>query len=237
MQTDAGTLQPARRIRLFVERHPVVGPIMWLSSVQFFVVQVVVASAWRPPYDWRLDAISDLGAAGCGRFDGRNVCSPLHPLMNVSLVLLGLSMAIGSVLNYQEFRASRAGFSLMGAAGVGAILVGLFPEDGIYPAHITGADLAFLLSNVALIVFGVRLGLPRWFSWYSIGSGAVALVALCLFLSHNRLFLGLGGMERVVAYPMTIWLIVFGLYMLNSRHRSAAQHVTAAGAGSRTLGD
>jgi hypothetical membrane protein len=212
-----------RHVRAFVDRYPLVGPIVWLSTVQYFVVQLVVASAWKPSYDWRLDAISDLGAIHCGQFDGRYVCSPLHGLMNASLVLLGLSMTIGAALVYQEVRRSRVGFFMMGTAGVGAILVGVFPEDTIYWAHITGADLAFLLSNIALIIFGLGLRLPRWFSWYTIASGAVALVALVLFLTHNRFFLGLGGMERVVAYPQTIWLIVYGLYMTSSRNRSAEQ--------------
>jgi hypothetical membrane protein len=126
---------------------------------------------------------------------------------------------------YREFRKGHAGFYLMAAAGVGAMLVGFFPEDTIYSAHIAGADLAFLLSNIALIIFGFSLRLPRWFSWYSVASGAVALVALYLFLAHNRFFLGLGGMERVVVYPQTIWLIVFGLYMLRSRNRLAVKHV------------
>jgi hypothetical protein len=56
----------------------------------------------------------------------------------------------------------------------------------------------------------------------------VALVALCLFLTHHRFFLGLGGMERVVAYPHTIWLMAFGLYLLKRRNRSAAEDVVAA---------
>jgi hypothetical membrane protein len=186
---------------------------VWLLSVQYFLVQAVAAAAWKPPYSWRLDAISDLGATGCGQFDGRFVCSPLHGLMNVSLILLGLGMAVGSALIYQESRRSRVGFWLMAVAGSGAILVGLFPEDTIFWVHIAGADLAFLIGNVALIVFGVTLGLPRWFRWYSVASGAVALVALYLFLTHNRPVLELGGMERVVAYPQTIWLIACGLYM------------------------
>jgi hypothetical membrane protein len=215
-------VHPVRRIRFFVDRHPLVGPIVWVSSVQYFLAQLVVASAWNPSYSWPLDAISDLGATGCGRFDGRYVCSPMHGLMNCSLVLLGLSMTIGAGLMYQEVRRSRLGFSLMGIAGVGAVLVGSFPEDTIYWTHIAGADLAFLLSNVALIILGSELRLPRWFSRYTVASGAVALVALCLFLTHNRFFLGLGGMERVVAYPQTIWLIVFGLYTSRSRNRSAA---------------
>ena len=212
-----------RRKQSFVVRQPFAGSVAWLLAIQYFVVQVVVASRWMPPYSWRQNSISDLAATSCGQFDDRYVCSPLHGLMNVSLILLGLSMAIGSVLMYQQLRRSRVGFSLMAVAGIGAILVGLFPENTIYPMHLLGADLAFVLSNIALIIFGLRLRLPRWFRWYSIASGTVALVALFLFLSHMDLFLGIGGMERVVAYPQTIWLIVFALYMLKKRDQLTAK--------------
>jgi hypothetical membrane protein len=190
------------------------GAFVWLSSLQYFVVQAIVAAAWELPYSWRLNAISDLGAVGCGPFDGRSVCSPLNGVMNASFILLGLAMAAGSLLLHRELRRSRTGFSLMALAGIGAMLVGVFPEDTIYWAHIAAADVVFLLGNVALIVFGLTLSVPRWFSWYSIASGTAALVALVLFLTHHRFFLELGGMERLVAYPQTIWLIVFAVLVL-----------------------
>ncbi len=115
---------------------------------------------------------------------------------------------------------------MMAAAGMGVILVGLFPLDTVYGVHIAGADLTFLLGNLALIIFGCTLRATRWFSWYSIASGVVALVALYLFLSHHRFFLGLGGMERVVAYPQTVWLIVSGLYVSMNRTRLTRQSIT-----------
>lgn len=211
-------MQPMSRMLAFADRHPAAGPVAWLLSIQFFIVQVVVASVWKPPYSWRLNAISDLGATSCGRFDDRFVCSPLHGLMNGSLVLLGLCMTMGSPLLYQALRSRRVGFSLMAVAGAGAIVVGIYPEDTLFWAHITGQDLAFLFGNIALIVIGSSRRLPRWVRWYSGASGVVALVGLHLFLSHHRFFLGLGGMERVVAYPLTIWLIVLGTYMWNSRN-------------------
>lgn len=208
-------------LRSFTVSHPLVGPAAWLMSFQFLIVQVVAAAGWKtPPYSWRLNAISDLGATGCGLFDDdRFVCSPLHSLMNASLVLLGLGMVVGSVLLYAQLRRSRVAFSLMAAAGVGALIVGIFPEDSVFWAHIAGQDLAFIFGNIALIIFGLTLRFPRWFKWYSVASGSVALVALFLFLSHHRFFLELGGMERVVAYPLIIWLIVAGAYTATKRDR------------------
>ena len=41
----------------------------------------------------------------------------------------------------------------------------------------------------------------------------LALIALSLFASHMYLGLGAGTMERLAAYPETIWLIIFGTYM------------------------
>jgi hypothetical membrane protein len=200
-----------------------VGSLMWLSTAQFFIAEIAVASGWsRPPYSWRLNAISDLGATVCGPFDGdRFVCSPLHVVMNGSLILLGLTMAIGSVLIYSRLQSGRIGFGLMTLAGIGALLVGLFPEDSIFWAHLVGQDLAFVLGNAALIVFGLTLPFPRVFRWYSVVSGTLALVALVLFLSHQRFFLGLGGMERVVAYPLLLWLIVAGGFIAGKSHRLA----------------
>jgi hypothetical membrane protein len=202
------------------KRCPLLGPILWIAAVQFFIVQAITAMAWTAPlYSWRLNAISDLGAINCGSFDDRMICSPLSGVMNTSFIVLGLCMTIGAILLYQTYRRSIVGFWLMGLAGIGAILVGIFPEDTVYWAHIVGQDLAFVFGNIALIVFGFTLGFPRLFRWFSIASGTVALVALVLFLSHQRFFLELGGMERLVAYPLLIWLIVTGGYIAIRLHR------------------
>ena len=60
----------------------------------------------------------------------------------------------------------------------------------------------------------------------TVGFGLVGLSALGLFLTHTYGPLGRGGMERVVAYPQTIWMILFGLYMSRNhylRRRQAAK--------------
>jgi hypothetical protein len=74
-----------------------------------------------------------------------------------------------------------------GNAGISAIIVGLFPEDTTFWAHMLGQDLALILGNLARIVFGFTVQFPHWFNWYSIASGALAQVALTLFLTHTTL--------------------------------------------------
>jgi hypothetical membrane protein len=218
-------MQAAKRIKVFTDKYPLIGPTFWIISIQYFVIQLVVALGWPVPYNFSLDAISDLGNSACGIYADRYVCSPYFTWMNVSFVVLGATMIAGSTLIYQEFRknnANKLAFMFMALAGFGTILVGVFPENTIGYFHFTGALLPFLLGNIALIIFGFSLGLDGKFKIYTIASGIVALVALGLFTAHIYLGLGLGGMERLVSHPQTVWLITFGIYMSKDRFREIA---------------
>lgn len=179
------------------------------------MVQYIAANAWRTPFSWSENPISDLGNTSCAEYSNRFVCSPQHDLMNFSFVLIGLTMIFGSVLIAQQYpKNQRLGFYLLVLAGFGTILVGMFPENTISGLHTLGAALPLLLGNIALIILGVALKLPKALRLYTLASGVVALIALVLYLSHHYLGLGQGGMERLVAYPQTIWMIVFGIYKL-----------------------
>lgn len=115
-----------------MDRFPLVGPIFWMVSIQYYVIQLVVARAWTTHFSLTSNLISDLGNTACGQYSGRFVCSPEHALMNASFLTLGLTMIVGSVLIYHEFRESRGtavGFGFMALAGAGTLLVGLFPEN------------------------------------------------------------------------------------------------------------
>jgi hypothetical membrane protein len=204
------------------------GPVLYLSSLQYFIVQVVVAEQWRPHYSWSRNTISDLGNTLCGRWDGQPLCSPQHDLMNGSVVLLGVSMLIGSLLNSEKLlnqRGALTGFRCMQIAGVGVVLVGLFPENTVPALHGLGATLAFLFGNISIIVLGCSLRLPWVLRTFSIFLGVVALVALAAYASSHFIGLGHGGLERVVAFPQTVWLIVIGAYLLSSLRGEEAPSV------------
>lgn len=189
---------------------------MWMLSIQYFTTQLMTALVWANPYSIRLNTISDLGNTACGIYNMQTVCSPLHNYMNASFILLGLFIVAGSLLIHQEFRETRgsaAGFFCMALAGVGTLVVGLFPENTISALHIAGATLPFVFGNVAMLILGTTLPVPKLLKIYTVTSGFVGLAGLVLLLSKHYLGLGDGGMERVTAYPQTIWLIAFGLYI------------------------
>ena len=136
--------------------------------------------------------------------------------MNVAFVFLGIVMAGGSILLYQEFKerggaeqnAAFSGFLFLGVAGVGSMLVGIFPENTNGTVHKIGAALAIGLGNVAIFVLGAVLsGLPEAMRRYMLVFSTSSLTALVLFASHKDFGIGTGAMERIAAYPQTIWLI------------------------------
>jgi hypothetical membrane protein len=203
------------------------GAVLWILNVQYFIMQLVVAAAWTGvSYSWANNTISDLANTRCGAYGARSVCSPLHTAMNISFVVLGVTIVSGAILLQRKLALSsmgRLGFGCMAAAGLGAMLVGLFPENSVSGLHIGGAALSFLLGNLGMIVLAVDLKrLPKVFRIYTALSGVIGLFALVLFLKQSYLGLGIGGMERIVAYPQTIWMIVVGAYLLLSRPGSPA---------------
>ena len=207
-------------------QRPKLGPLLYISCLQYFLVQVVVGERWSPPYSWGRNTISDLGNTVCGTFNAHRVCSPAHDLMNISLGVLGATMLIGSILNRQanlSQRGASIGFRCMEFAGAGVVVVGLFPENSVSALHGLGAALAFVLGNVAIIWLGVSLRIPLVLRVFSVCLGALALVALVAYANSHYLGLGEGGIERVVAYPQTIWLIGFGTYTLASFRRTKSQ--------------
>lgn len=205
-----------KMIATFTDHYPFVGPVFWIASIQYYLVQFYVSLAWPVHFSWLANTISDLGNTMCGYYNQRYVCSPQHALMNSSFIALGITMIIGAVLIYREFKASigtAVGFSFMALAGFGTILVGLFPENTIHNLHTLGATLPFFVGNLGLVILGLSLDIPKSLRLYTLLSGFVSLVGLALFISQQYLGLGIGGIERVTAYPQTIWIIVFGIYI------------------------
>src|ERR1700733_16304066 len=111
---------------------------MFTVASLYFLIQIIAAWVFIPSYSLVSNSISDLGETSCGGYGHPAMCSPRWWLMDYAgFLVLGLIMIVGSALLYHEFtdrdprerRTAKFGFSLMALAGIGSILVGLFPEN------------------------------------------------------------------------------------------------------------
>jgi len=202
-----------------------IGPTMWILSIQYFMVQVIVARAWPTTYSFLHNSISDLGNTACGNYANRAVnnsyvCSPKHDLMNASFIVLGIFMTLGSLLIYRQIKTDRRiliGFICLALGGIGTIIVGLFPENSVAILHVIGASLPFFVGNVGIAIIGFSPTLPSVIRKYSLVTGLFSLIFLAFYIFKIYLGIGIGGVERLTAYPQTIWLIIFGFYIYRNQ--------------------
>jgi len=205
------------------------GAIAWMCCLQYFVAEAVSIHAW-PGYSLRRNYISDLGRANCDLHASvatNGLCSPLHSVMNASFMIQGCLVALGSALTWRLFPKKLswlAALSLIGASGLGVLLVGFAPEDVNSGLHYLGAAENLLCCNLGMLAIGAVMRrsrkTPKLLSATTLGAGCIGSTALALLALHINLHLGPGGMERAAAYPFPLWLAGMGALLF--KHRDAA---------------
>ena len=199
-------------------RRETLGAIAWLLTLQFFVVQGVVQSVWTTPFSLAHNMISDLARVTCGplpRAPGIEIaCSPWHALMNASIILNGLLIPAGAVLTRLLWPANRLmtlALVMIALTAPGHFMVGLFPSDTGPLGHVIGAGTILALGNPGMVLAGIAARREsRGPALVSLMLGLAGVVGTILFLFLIGLGIGLGGMERVAFYPLTIWCGIQG---------------------------
>jgi hypothetical membrane protein len=222
-----------------------------LSVLQYFAAEAAVIGGWAgpQPYDRRTGFISDLGAVHCGIFDGRNVCSPLHWLMNASFVVQGLGMLLGALLLTSGLLcvAARAGARvqpghrkpwlaavwvriLAGTAGAGTMIVGLVPEDVGSGWHYTGALMYFIAGALAVLVLGALWLRQTPLGWFVLVCGLASSAALVTGGLTGMDVPEPGTLERLMGYPVTVGMATAGLIIAQrvSQHRKEVRAAARA---------
>ena len=189
---------------LALDSRKLAGTLFLVLAAQFMTV-IMLAAAMVPGYDFRGAAISDLG-----------VFPETALLFNTSLVLVGVLNLAGGYLFYRT-HGKRWLVAIFALAGVGAVGAGLFPldTDGL---HGLFALLAFLFFNVQALGTATRLrGAMRALSVLAGGVGLVFVVLMALGDAGNAAAFGAighGGTERMIVYPVMLWLVALGGYLL-----------------------
>ena len=189
-------------------RH-VAGVSLFIGAAQF-VLGLLIAEFLYPGYSVSANYISDLGATCHNK-----TCiihQPSAYIFNTSVFLFGCVALIGSYFIWREFQ-NRLSSLLLNLTGIGMIGVGLFPEStGI--VHTIVSFITFFFGGLSAIATYKLVKPP--FAYLSVLMGVISLIALALLGSKNFLGLGPGGMERMMAYPLLLWVIGFGGNLMSS---------------------
>ncbi|WDR03386.1 hypothetical protein PSQ19_04480 [Devosia algicola] len=211
------------------------GAIIWLLTIEFFLAQFLAQAYW-PEFSVIPNDISLLGATICGvpnpAPDGiEYVCSPLNLVFNMGLAVNGILVVLGTWATrsiWPRARLTLAGLWLLALGGDGAFVAGIFPFNVNQPIHALGATFALLVGAFGFIVMGIVTRKIRpGYALYSIATGLICAIATVLYGSEIYLGLGRGVMERVAAWPNTLWYMATGAMILLGHFRPENTRATA----------
>jgi hypothetical membrane protein len=219
-------------------RSVVLGAVLWILSLEFFLGQAVAQAAWRTPYSMVTNAISDLGNTRCGMWPPAGValppslassrgyvCSPLHSVMNVSFIAAGALILLGLYLTrsvWPRRRLTAWGMAFLALAGVGKIVVGLAPENTRLLLHAAGS-LGIPCAVVGILLLGVATWRTRRsVAGISLAAAGIGILALLIKLASGHAATDVGLTERLIDYPTILWLAAMGLVLLRRPRAEAA---------------
>jgi len=175
---------------------------------------IITAEVLYPGYSTRQD-ISDLGST---RPPDPIIHQPSSTIFNSSMLLTGALLLVAAYGTYRVW--GRRPFTVaLPVFGIAIFGVGVFPGN-VTPWHGIAALLTFFSGGVTAVL-SARV-VTRPFSFICAGLGGISLLVLLSVFGYGLLIggpsplepLGSGGIERWVAYPLLLWVLAFGGYLL-----------------------
>lgn len=185
-----------------------VGFLFFLAGC-IILMGIITAESFYPDkytYTTSKSMISDLGAT---EPPNSIITQPSATIFNFSMILTGILVLFATYFLFR-FCNDRIAAILTGLLGIGALGVGIFPGN-INPQHPIFALTTFISGGLSAI-YSYRL-IKSPFKYLAVIFGVITLVFL-FTMSIFMPIMGAGGVERWVAYPIVLWLVGFGAYLL-----------------------
>jgi hypothetical membrane protein len=194
----------------------IAGILFTLGSLLFLILSTV-AEAIYPNFSLRNNALSDLAAIG----------TSTTVVEETAILGFGICWTVGVYYLFRRGGRNRL-MVLYLLPGVAFLLAGASPENVNLVIHSIGGVLAFPVGGVVAILsyrmigsffkyFAVALGMLSLASTVIIFIGWRVVCGTCGYMQGlNQLSLGLGGWESMIIYPLLIWLIGFGNYLMST---------------------
>lgn len=184
------------------------GIFLIIGCIQYLLV-VNLAESMFSGYSIAQNSLSDLG----GLFASTQVAL----MFNVSNMILGI-LILASVYLILKSGGCRLFSGCLGIFGFCIAALGIFPEY-IPTIHVTLILIAYFIGSLALI-FSYRLGINIPMTIISMILGFTALITIItpVILGMGTtnplgLLIGKGGLERLIIYPIILYLTALGGYL------------------------
>jgi hypothetical membrane protein len=193
--------------------HPfqvIAGALLSVTGIGI-ILSIITNEALYPAerhYDTFTNSISDLG----GTLPPNSYMVEPNRLIFIVTMAIGGAFVLTATALLWRVLARRGFLVALGALGVGLVGIAIFPGN-VETWHPLLALVCFVGGSIAAILSGRFLDRPL--RYFAIVMGAVALVStvfgLDAFEGHwPQTMIGLGGVERWIAYPVLLWMVLLG---------------------------
>jgi hypothetical membrane protein len=189
----------------------IAGALLFVAGIIAFMGIITAEALYPPGYSTSLNEISDLGAT---EPPDSVITQPSATIFNVTMMACGV-LALAAAHCLQRATRRWAAPVLVALYGLGGLGVGIFPGNW-GTVHALFALLTFTAGGIAAIVaWTVESGLFRYFS-VLLGLVTLATLAVYAIMGDSAPFagLGIGGVERWVAYPVLLWITGLGGHLM-----------------------
>ena len=172
----------------------------------------ITAEALYPGlYTTHTNTVSHLGAS---EPPNSVVLQPSAAIFDITMLVTGAMILGGAWFAYRALR-RKAVLIPTAILGVGTVGVGIFPLTHPTP-HTLFALTAFLAGGIAVILSSRVTAAPFRYLWMVLGTVALGATVLGVFFLEWAPVaeLGEGGIERWIVYPIVLWLVAFGSYLM-----------------------
>jgi hypothetical membrane protein len=197
----------------------IAGALLSITGIGL-ILSIIINEALYPAarhYSTFANTISDLG----GTLPPNSyMVQPNRLIFIVTMAVTGtLVLTATYLLWWVEQR--RRFLVALGVLGVGMIGIAVFPGN-VATLHPLFSLLAFLAGSIAAILSRKLLDAPL--RYFAVALGSIALLAtvsgLDAFANWGpQAQIGIGGVERLIAYPVLLWLVLIGAAFMSDGGR------------------
>ena len=210
------TLPEGTRAKVRYLREVVAGALLSITGIAV-ILAIITNEALYPAarhYSTFANTISDLGGT---EPPNSYMVQPNRLIFIITMALAGVLVLVATYLLWRVVERRRFLVAL-GIFGVGIIGIAVFPGN-VATIHPLFSLLCFLGGSVAAILSRKILDVPL--RYFAVALGSIALLATVFGLESlanwgPQATIGVGGIERWIAYTVLLWLVLLGAAFMTS---------------------